>query len=227
MNGLFQAGAFFGALCISWVGDRWGRKWSITVPALLLIISGALLACSVHIGMFLGFRFFSGMGSFWLLGAIPVRITEIVPPRNRGLLVDIHSAALLFGYALALWCGFGFFHVKTIDAWRGPLALQCLPALIVVVVMKWLPESPRWLIQRGRLEQARKVLIKLHQQEAAAIEFAQIEAQLQLDNALPHTWVSLVTKLSYRRRALYAVGLACGIQFTGGLVINSMSVCSP
>jgi MFS family permease len=223
MNGLFQAGAFFGALCISWVGDRWGRKWSITIPAMLVVLSGALLAGSVHIGMFLAFRFFSGMGSFWLLGAIPVWMTEIVPPRNRGLLVDIHSAALLFGYALASWCGFGFFHVKTIDAWRGPLALQCLPALIVIGVMKFLPESPRWLIQKGRHDQAHRVLSKLHQPAEAAIEFTQIEAQLQLDNALPSTWMSLITKPSYRKRALYAVGLACGIQFTGVLVINSMS----
>jgi MFS family permease len=106
MNGLFQAGAFFGALCISYVGDRWGRKMSITIPAVLVAISGALLAGSVHIGMFLTFRFFSGMGSFWLLGAIPVWMTEIVPPKNRGLLVDIHSCALLLGYA--------FFFVKSV-----------------------------------------------------------------------------------------------------------------
>lgn len=72
MNGLFQAGAFFGALCISWVADRFGRKMAIIVPAILVVISGALLAGSVNIGMFIAFRFVSGMGSFWLLGSIPV-----------------------------------------------------------------------------------------------------------------------------------------------------------
>ncbi|KAF2688268.1 hypothetical protein K458DRAFT_440000 [Lentithecium fluviatile CBS 122367] len=99
---------------------------------------------------------------FWLLGSIPVWMTEIVLPRIRRLLVDIHSAALLFGYA-------------TIDAWRGPLALQCLPALIVVSVMPWLPESPRWLIQKGKHDDARRVLSKLHHHEEAHIEFVQIE----------------------------------------------------
>ena len=115
MNGLFQAGAFFGALCISFVGDRWGRKMSIAVPALLVVISGALLAGSVHIGMFMTFRFFAGMGSFWLLGAIPVWMTEIVPPRNRGLLVDIHSCALLLGYSSASWMGYAFFFVDSVS----------------------------------------------------------------------------------------------------------------
>ncbi|KAF1828918.1 MFS general substrate transporter [Decorospora gaudefroyi] len=176
--------------------------------------------------MFLVFRFFAGMGSFWLLGAVPVWMTEIVPPRNRGLLVDIHSAALLFGYASASWCGFGFYHIKTINAWRGPLALQCLPALIVIAFMKWLPESPRWLIQKGRHEQARKVLSKLHAPEEAALEFTQIKSQLQLDSALPNTWKSLITKPSYRKRALFAVGLACGIQFTGVLVTVGASTVS-
>jgi MFS family permease len=115
MNGLFQAGAFCGALCISYVGDNFGRKMSITVPAILVVISGALLAGSTHIAMFLTFRFVSGVGTFWLLGAIPVWMTEIVPPKNRGLLVDIHSCALLLGYALASWMGYAFFFVKSVS----------------------------------------------------------------------------------------------------------------
>ncbi|ERS95332.1 hypothetical protein HMPREF1624_08210 [Sporothrix schenckii ATCC 58251] len=221
MNGLFQAGAFFGALCISWVADRFGRKASITVPSILVLISGALLAGSVHIGMFLAFRFVAGMGSFWLLGSVPVWMTEIVPPRWRGLLVDIHSAMLLFGYAFASWMGYAFYHVDSPNAWRGPLALQTLPALIVLCAMPFLPESPRYLVQRGKHDQARRVLTRLHETREAELEFAQIHAQIEMDNALPHSWMSLITKKSYRKRAFFAIGLACGIQFTGVLVINN------
>lgn len=221
MNGLFQAGAFFGAICISWVADAWGRKTSISVAAFLVVLSGALLAGSVHIAMFLVFRFFAGMGSFWLLGAIPIWMTEIVPARNRGLLVDIHSAALLFGYTFAGWMGFGFYHVGSKNAWRAPLAIQALPGLIVLLAMPWLPESPRYLIQKGKHEEARRVLGRLHESEEARIEYAQIEAQLNHDMSLPHSWKSLLTKKTYRKRALFAVGLACGIQFTGVLVINN------
>lgn len=116
MNGIFQAGAFFGALCISLVADRLGRKIAIAIPAALVVVSGACLAGSVNIGMFIAFRFFNGMGSFWLLGSVPVWMTEIVPPRHRGLLVDVHSAALLFGYSLASWTGFGFSHLSSVSS---------------------------------------------------------------------------------------------------------------
>ena len=89
--------------------------------------------------------------------------------------------------------------------------------------MKWLPESPRYLMMKGREDETRQVLGRLHQKEEASIEFRQIEAQIKMDNALPHSWSSLITKKSYRIRTFYALGLACGIQFTGVLVINSMS----
>jgi MFS family permease len=107
------------------------------------------------------------------------------------------------------------------SSWRGPLAIQCVPALIVLLAMKWLPESPRYLIMKGRDEDARKVLNRLHEHDEAVVEFNQIEAQIRIDHSLPHSWMSLIQKRSYRIRTYYALGLACGIQFTGVLVINS------
>ena len=103
MNGLFQAGAFVGSIGINVVADRFGRKMSIIVPSLLVLISGACLAGSVNVGMFIAFRFFSGMGSWWLLGSVPVWMSEVAPPKNRGVLVDCHSAANLAAVAAHLY----------------------------------------------------------------------------------------------------------------------------
>jgi hypothetical protein len=87
--------------------------------------------------------------------------------------------------------------------------------------MKWLPESPRYLIQKGKMAEAKDILQKLHSTEEAQVEFAQIRSQIDMDNSLPQSWSSLLTKKSYRKRTILAIGLACGIQFTGVLVINS------
>jgi len=223
MNGLFQAGAFFGSFGINVVGDRFGRKMSIIIPSLLVLVSGACLAGSVNVGMFIAFRFFSGMGSWWLLGSVPVWMSEVAPPKNRGVLVDCHSAALLFGYCAASWVGAGFYfyHPAANNQWRAPLGFQCLPVFIVLCFMHWLPESPRWLLQNDRTEEAERVLLKLHDSDEAALELQQIRNQIAVDNTLENSWMSLVTKRSYRKRTFITLGLSVGIQMTGVLVINS------
>jgi MFS family permease len=121
MNGLYQVGGFLGVFSVSWFADKWGRRAAIGVSALITLLSGALLAGSVHVAMFIVFRFFSGAGAFMILSAVPIWMNEVTPPRNRGMLVDIHGAALLFGYMLAAWIGNGFFYLDSPDAWRAAL----------------------------------------------------------------------------------------------------------
>ncbi|KPI40804.1 Sugar transporter STL1 [Cyphellophora attinorum] len=187
MNSLFQAGAFFGSILINVIGDHYGRKWTIAVANVLLVLSGALMAGSVNIAMFLIFRFVAGMGSWMLLGGIPLWMTEVAPPKNRGALVNIHGACLLLGYTWASWMGVAFYGLQT----------------------------------SGRHEEARKTLAKLHHPDEAEVEFSQIETQLSVDKQLPSSWGSLMTKRSYRKRALFSIGLAIGIQMTGVLVFNN------
>jgi MFS family permease len=124
MNGLYQVGGFLGVFSVSWFADKWGRRAAIGVSALITLLSGALLAGSVHVAMFIVFRFFSGAGAFMILSAVPIWMNEVTPPRNRGMLVDIHGAALLFGYMLAAWTGNGFFYLESPNAWRAPLGIK-------------------------------------------------------------------------------------------------------
>lgn len=56
-----------------------------------------------------------------ILSAVPIWMNEVTPPRNRGMLVDIHGATSLFGHMLAAWTGNGFFYLDSLDAWRAPL----------------------------------------------------------------------------------------------------------
>ena len=223
MQGVFQAGAFFGSIGINVVADRWGRKMSITIPCILVLISGACLAGAANVAMFIAFRFFSGMGSWWLLGAVPIWMAEVTPPQNRGTLVDCHSAALLFGYLCAAWIGAGFyfFHPPSNNQWRAPLGFQCLPVTILLAIIYWLPESPRWLLQNDRSEEAERVLRMLHDSDEAAVEMQQIRDQIAVDNTLESSWMSLITKPSYRKRTFMTLGVSFGIQMTGVLVINS------
>lgn len=221
MNGLYQAGGFLAVFSTSYLADKWGRKTAIAVSAAITILSGALLAGSVHIGMFIAFRFVSGAGAFMILAAVPVWMNEVVPPSIRGVLVDIHGAALLFGYMLATWIGYGFYlYTPTGNVqWRAPLAFQVLWPSILCGLW-WMLESPRWLLLDNRAEQAEAVLSKLHTPAEAAIEYTQIKRQMEIDARLPSSYVSMFSKPSYHKRTLISIATTCSVQFSGILVIN-------
>ncbi|TKA44871.1 hypothetical protein B0A54_03161 [Friedmanniomyces endolithicus] len=240
-NGLFQTGGVVGTLIMPWIADKWGRKWGCAVPCMLLIISGAVMTGSVNIGMFLAFRFFSGAGSFMILAVVPILMNEIVPVSLRGALVDIHGVMLVLGYTIQGWSrtladatthglpvGFGFFFWNGgANTWRPPMALTMVWPLILLVGLPFLPESPRWLCMQGRDAEAEQILIKLHsdprdpENVVAAAEFYQIQKQMQIDRTLGSSWLHIIRKPSYRKRALLAIG-TCGIvQCSGVLVINN------
>lgn len=102
-NGLFQAGGVIGTLCLPWFADKFGRKWACALAASLAVISGALLAGSVHIGMFIAFRFVAGASAFMILAAVPILMNELVPSNFRGALVDVHGVLLVLGYVIQAW----------------------------------------------------------------------------------------------------------------------------
>ena len=98
---------------------------------------------------------------------------------------------------------------------------QGLPALLLLCFLYWLPESPRWLMLRGRHDEARRTLLKLHIPEEADIEYTQILAQTEIDKTLEDSYWAMFSKPSYRKRTLIGMGTFAAIQTSGILVINS------
>ncbi|KAK3050522.1 hypothetical protein LTR09_008161 [Extremus antarcticus] len=228
-NGIFQTGGVLGTLSLSWFSDKWGRKGGLLVSAILIIVSGAVLAGSPNIATFLVFRFFAGAGAFMILAAVPIWMAEVVPPYLRGALVQIHAIVLVLGYNLASWLGFGIYHWENGGnaTWRIPFAVQCFWPLCLVIGLWWVPESPRWLIWKGRHEEAKTILLRLHDDPAdpshtlARTEFIQMERQIALDRTLPTSWMHVIKKPSLRKRALITLGTTGFIQCSGILVINN------
>ncbi|KAF2642444.1 MFS transporter [Massarina eburnea CBS 473.64] len=227
-NGLFQAGGVIGTLLLPNISDRYGRKWGIAIAAILAIISGAVLAGSTHIAEFIFFRFIAGAAAFMALAAIPIWMNEVVPVKMRAGLVDIHAVFLVLGYTVQGWVGFGFyFWTSGQNSWRPPLALQCAWPLLLLAGLYWIPESPRWLIMKDRVDEARTILNRLHSDPSdpnndyASTEFYQIQKQIIIDRTLGSSWVTMFRKPSYRKRAFLAIGTTFFIQCSGVLVINN------
>ncbi|OQV04830.1 hypothetical protein CLAIMM_09654 [Cladophialophora immunda] len=229
MNGIFQAGGVIGTISLPWVADRFGRKWGCAVPAILILVSGAILAGSVNVGMFIAFRFFSGAGCWSTLAAVSVMMNEITPVHIRGAMVDINAVMYVLGYVFACWVGFGCYFWTTggSNTWRPPIAIQCFWPLCLLTALPFLPESPRWLCMMGRDAEAERTLLKLHadpkdpSNTVAKAEYYQIRKQLEIDRTLGQSWAYIAKKPSYRKRALLALLTTAITQASGALVINN------
>ncbi|KAL3420023.1 hypothetical protein PVAG01_08522 [Phlyctema vagabunda] len=236
-SALFAAGCAFGALLEIVLADKLGRVRTLQVTCALAVISSAIQGGSVHVAMFLIGRFLNGVGVGALLTLVPVYMVEISPAERRGLLVGSHEFLIVTGHALAAWTGFGCYFSKNEEfQWRFELSAQAVAPLLLLIGSKWIPESPRWLIEKGRKHEAFNILQNLHGEGnngdgmvstiKSREEFYQISEQVLVDNAYREKegkWV-LFTKASYRKRVLVGMATMFLSQSTGVLVINNYQV---
>jgi MFS family permease len=165
-----------------------------------------------------------------LLAALPAPVysAELAPPKLRGFFVGMNGMGITFGYAMASYMGLAFYYAKAPAAqWRGPLGLALIFPVIMLFVLFVVPESPRWLLMVGRVDEARDVVMKLHHvkgdpdQEYARGEFYQMQKQTEFDQTLNPTWKQMFLRPSYRKRSIMACGFAFIGQSTAVLVINN------
>ena len=158
---LYTLGALFGALSCIVIGDKLGRKRTIMLGAFVHTIGSILQASSYSLGQLIVGRLVSGLGFGALTATAPNWQSECSSAEHRGSVVLLESVFISFGLALQGWISYGISHASGSVAWRFPLALTGLFSIIVVGTMSQMPESPRWLIKQGRLEEAKETLAAL------------------------------------------------------------------
>ena len=194
-SGVFQAGAAVGTILTAIVMDRFGRRNCMYYNSIVGLFGGALIAGSRNISMFLAGRFFAGCSSFGFLVITPVYTTELAPPRARGLFVGMNGVFIGMGYSLAAWMGVAFhFADNPSTQWRGPLGMYLIWPSLMILIASLCPESPRWLLMKGKDEKALKITLHLHtvkgNDEFARAEYDEIQKQTTIDKTLETSWVS-------------------------------------
>lgn len=154
------AACVVGALIGGPLSDKIGRRPTIIIAAILFAIGAAVLTISNAYWMLLVGRIILGFGVGKASMISPVYIAEASPQRFRGGLVTINNLAITGGQFVAYIVAALFSKVN--EGWRYSLGLSGVPAVILFVGMLIAPESPRWLIGRGRTDEARKTLLKVY-----------------------------------------------------------------
>ncbi|KAJ9144531.1 Hexose transporter protein [Pleurostoma richardsiae] len=231
--GIFGAMPGFGGLFVllfaPYIADGLGRKIG-TALGCVFVILGALLQAfpPPHNpdAMYLIGRFIVGLGSNISNGTCPLLITEVAHPKHRGKITTIYNTLWYLGAIVAAWVSFGTLRNLTGNIeWRLPTALQCLMPGIQLLAVWFLPESPRWLISKGKADKAKEVLIKYHgngqDDEFVTWEFAEIENTLRLEKeaAAGNGWAELIRTKGNRKRCILIILTAIFSQCSGnGLV---------
>lgn len=208
---LYTLGCFFGSLDCIWLGDKLGRKKTIMFGALVNII-GAILQCtSFSLFQLIVGRLVSGFGFGHLTATAPNWQAECSRADHRGAVVLLESVFISAGLAVAAWTTFGISHASGQVAWRFPLALSTLWSLIILSTTPHMPESPRWLIAKGKVEEARKTLAALKgvdlEDPEISDNIAEIEDSLELvgQARFADIWRNGETRL-FHRTCLAAAG---------------------
>ncbi|KIJ98739.1 hypothetical protein K443DRAFT_133322 [Laccaria amethystina LaAM-08-1] len=229
--GLFNAiqtiGVLAGLPFTPYVSDGLGRRSAIFLGAVIMCIATAIQTASQSIWMFISARFLIGFGLTFAANAAPMLITEISYPTYRAPLTSAYNSLWYSGAIVAAWTTFGTFKIgNSTLAWRIPSALQALPSVAQIIFIWFAPESPRWLISKGRNEQALKTLAYYHADGdrddcLVKYEFEEIKAAIDFDRtaATDIGWKSLFSTAGNRKRMRIIIALAFFSQWSGnGLV---------
>ncbi|KAK7419305.1 hypothetical protein QQX98_003457 [Neonectria punicea] len=226
--GGFLAGCMVGSLAQAPISKRFGRRPCNAIAAGIVILSGALQAASVHYAMFLIFRIICGIGAGMVLANSPVYMSEVAPPHARGSLVGMQGVGIVSAYICCAVFNLAFNFVDSAVQWRLIFVMLTAMGGIHLASLYLLPESPRWLMEQRREEEAIDVLLKLHKTKSdpkgllAHAEAAQIKAQVETEKQLPGGFRHIFTTRHLLKRAYCSILLWVMAQGTGITAIANL-----
>jgi sugar porter (SP) family MFS transporter len=187
---ILSAGTFFGALGAAPFGDFLGRKLGLLASILVFTFGVILQTAATHIPLFVAGRFFAGLGVGLISALIPLYQSETAPKWIRGTIVGCYQLAITIGLLLASIVNNGTHNRDNTGSYRIPIAIQFAWAIILFTGVSILPETPRYLIKKGKLEQAAKSMSRLRRlpvdDPALVDELAEVKANHEYELSIGH-----------------------------------------
>ncbi|CAN8106559.1 unnamed protein product [Discula destructiva] len=217
---ILSAGTFFGALASPFLADTIGRRWALIFSAGVVFNLGVVLQTAADaLPLFIAGRFFAGLGVGLISALIPLYQSETAPKWIRGAIVGAYQWAITIGLLLAAIVDNSTALRNDSGSYRIPVAVQFAWAIILVGGMLVLPESPRFLVKRGKDEAAARAFGKLRRlpadHPAIQTELAEVRANHEFELALGKASYIDCFRGGMLKRQLTGMGLQALQQLTG------------
>lgn len=219
-------GCLIGAFISDYLSNRFGRKTAMIISAVFFMLSSIGTAVPETFTLFVIFRIVGGVGIGIASMVVPMYIAEIAPPKRRGALVGNYQLAIVIGIVVVYFVN--YFIALQGDAtwnlntgWRWMFGSETIPSVLFLIFIFLIPESPRWLFQKGKTSKAIRALEKLNDPADTLLVQTEIENSLtQKDN---NQWKNLANPI-FKKALFVGIGLSILQQLTG---INAILYYAP
>ena len=226
--GCALVGSIIGVLFAGILSDKFGRKFTMILSAILFSTSAIGCAVSVDFNQLVVYRIIGGVGIGVVSIISPLYISELAVAQYRGRLVSLYQLAVTIGFLGAYLVNYQLLGYSTsnpdivtgwwslifvTEVWRGMLGMEILPALLFFIIIFFIPESPRWLILKGREEKATNILERIYTSSKEAL-FQLTETKSVLSSESKSEW-KLLLQPGIRKAVIIGVCIAMLGQFMG------------
>ncbi|WP_300852179.1 sugar porter family MFS transporter [uncultured Bacteroides sp.] len=221
-------GSIIGVLFAGILSDRFGRKFTMILSAILFSTSAIGCAVCVDFNKLVVYRIIGGIGIGVVSIISPLYISEVAVAQFRGRLVSLYQLAVTIGFLGAYLVNYQLLEYSTSnldvtagwwnlifveEVWRGMLGMETLPALLFFIIIFFIPESPRWLILKGREEKATNILQRIYVSSKEAM-FQLAETKSVISSEVKSEWRFLL-RPSIMKAVIIGVCIALLGQFMG------------
>ncbi|KAF9048034.1 general substrate transporter [Hymenopellis radicata] len=213
------------------IADKWGRKWCIRYSSVTNLV-GTAIGCATGAGgtdgyaMFMVSRIIIGSGLAFAVMCSPIMLQELPHPKHRTWMAGFFDVAFICGNFTAAWVNFGSSYLTNNWSWRIPYLIHIGPALVMIFLITYVPESPRWLIKKGRDSEAKAFFTKYHangaeDDELAAFEYAEVQAAIRMETETKQdSWKVIFSSRSSRHRLGCVILIAICQNLSGTAIIS-------
>ncbi|KAK6953079.1 hypothetical protein Daesc_005379 [Daldinia eschscholtzii] len=227
MNAVYPMGKVVALFLVTYISDRFGRKLPCFIGLVACIGFAIMQGLAQNLSTFVTARAFLGFFTSFISQPSPVLIAELAYPTQRGKVTALYNTFFYFGAIFAAWSTFGTFKIQSTWSWRIPSLLQGAIPAFQLLGLYFVPESPRYLVSRGRQEQARKFFVEYHAGGDVSSPLVKFEMD-EIEHAITEeaqvlsatSWIDLIRTPANRKRTFIALIIGWFSQWNGVSVVS-------